>query len=72
MDGDEDTSGYLEFIGEFKTLSSVIDLIVVLCRMQLLIPHLVFSAFTYIHLFSSKYTPGVLLLFYFPLNLFTK
>lgn len=53
MDVDEDTSGYLEFIGEFKSLSSVIVLIVILSRMMLLIPHLVSSAFIYIHVFFN-------------------
>jgi hypothetical protein len=38
MDVDEDASGYLEFIGEFKSLSNVIALIIVLSRMRLLIP----------------------------------
>lgn len=40
--------------------------------MMLLIPHLVFSAFTYIHLFSSKYTPSMLLYFYFTLHVYAK
>jgi hypothetical protein len=32
MDMEEDISGYLEFIGEFKSLRSVIPLIIVLSR----------------------------------------
>jgi hypothetical protein len=67
MDVDEDASGYLEFIGEFKSLSNVIALIIVLSRMRLLIPYLVFKYFPYIHLFPSKCAQGIILLFYFPL-----
>jgi hypothetical protein len=42
MDVDEDTSGYLEFIGEFRSLSNVIPIIIILSRMQLLILHFIF------------------------------
>jgi hypothetical protein len=42
MDVDEDTSGYLEFIGEFRSLSNVIAIIIVLSRMRLLAPQFVF------------------------------
>lgn len=54
MDVDEDASGYLEFIGEFKSLSNVIALIIVLSRMRLLISHLVFNTFIF-----SYFLPNV-------------
>lgn len=55
MDVDEDASGYLEFIGEFKSLSNVIALVIVLSRMRLLISHLVFNTF----LIFSSFLPNV-------------
>jgi hypothetical protein len=60
MDVDEDASGYLEFIGEFKSLSNVIALIIALSRMRLLISYLIFNIF----LTFTCFLPNVLEVLY--------
>jgi hypothetical protein len=64
MDVDEDASGYLEFIGEFKSFSNVISLIIALSRTRLLNSYFVFNIFLTFTCFLP-YVPNVFLLFIF-------